>query len=56
MPVVINEIVFKATVADPAARGPERRAPADPRAVDGEALVALCVEEVLRILARQKDR
>jgi hypothetical protein len=56
MPVVINEIVFKATVADPAARGPERHAPADRRAVDSEALVAACVEEVLRILERQKDR
>lgn len=56
MPVVINEIVFKATVAEPAARGAERREPAAPRAVDGEALVAACVEEVLRILARQKER
>jgi uncharacterized protein DUF5908 len=56
MPVVINEIVFKATVADPAARGTERQEPPDRRAVDTEALVALCVEEVLRILERQKDR
>lgn len=56
MPIVINEIVVKATVADPAARGPERQLPAGRRAVDAEAHVTACVEEVLRILERRKDR
>jgi Family of unknown function (DUF5908) len=56
MPIVINELVFKATVAEPAARGTQPPAAPEGKSFDGEALVAACVEQVLRVLERQKER
>ena len=55
MPIVINEVVIKATVADPATTAAPSPATAD-RSMDNEALIAACVDEVLRILERQKER
>jgi hypothetical protein len=57
MPIIINEIVFKGTIAE--AGGPKAApSPAPPRVpqIDRETLIQLCVEEVLRILERQKER
>ncbi|HWR82076.1 MAG TPA: DUF5908 family protein [Candidatus Deferrimicrobium sp.] len=56
MPLVINELVFKGTVV-----GTERDA-GSPRAddrrptLDEKALIERCVEEVLTILKREKER
>jgi hypothetical protein len=56
MPVVINELVFKATIADSqidAKASPDSHQ-AEP--FDRKALVDICVEEVLNILERQRER
>jgi hypothetical protein len=55
MPIIINELVLKATVD---ARVPEpRQAPSTAApAEDRDALVAAIVEEVLRVLDRAKER
>jgi uncharacterized protein DUF5908 len=59
MPIIINEIVFKGTIAEANSQPPTPGVtpPREPEpAIDREALVQLCVEEVLRILERQKER
>lgn len=60
MPIIINELVVKATVdaAAPAAgAGNSASAAASrPAAEDREALVTAIVEEVLRVLDRMKER
>jgi hypothetical protein len=55
MPIVVNELVFKATVADPVVRAPRPAAEARP-SMDLETLVAACVEEVLRVLDARQER
>ena len=56
MPIVVNELVIKATITDAAgdpktSPEPGRRPPVDPKA-----LVEACVEEVLKILEQRKER
>jgi hypothetical protein len=53
MPVEIRELVIKATVE--AQRAPET-ASGDAREQDVEEIVTLCVEQVLEILRREKER
>jgi hypothetical protein len=56
MPIVINELVFKGTIGETA--GEEKRPPAaeSQAALDRQTLVEACVEEVLKMLERQKER
>ena len=56
MPVVINELVFKATIAD--SQIDSKPSPDSNRLeqLDKKALVDICVEEVLNILEREKER
>jgi hypothetical protein len=53
MPVEIRELVIKATVSAPR---PDETPTADATGGDTEDLVALCVEQVLEILRREKER
>ena len=53
MPVEIRELLIRATVAAPRpAEGPDAGAPEQ----DIEEIVAMCVEQVLEILRREKER
>lgn len=54
MPIIINEVVFRGEIAPN--DGARRPAPESRPPVNREALIQSCVEEVLRILARQKER
>jgi hypothetical protein len=56
MPIVINELIFKATIAD--SQLDEKLSPAldQTKRIDQKTLVDICVEEVLNILERQKER
>lgn len=68
MPIILNELVFTATIAlAAAAEGPAALRPASgrsPQPAGGlalgngelEALVQLCVDEVLAALEREKER
>lgn len=59
MPVIINELIIKATVeanAGPPARGAPASTGGQSSAADRDALVRAIVEEVMRILERQKER
>ena len=56
MPVVINEIVFKATVADSGREDAEARPGERLPAADREALIAGCVAEVMKLLERERER
>jgi hypothetical protein len=56
MPIVINEIVIKATVTDLTRAEPAPAAATAGAGMDDETLVAACVEEVLRVLDRRKER
>jgi hypothetical protein len=57
MPIIVNELVFRGTIAAPATTSGARAAPSERNpAIDREELVQTCVEEILRILARQKER
>lgn len=55
MPVIINELVFKGTITAPKQ---ETKHPAGKQKppIDQETLLELCVEEVLKVLERQKER
>ena len=53
MPVEIRELVIRAVV-DPSAGKAD--AASTPKDADREALIQACVEEVLRILRREKGR
>ncbi len=52
MPVEIRELVIRATVADTESSAGEQTG----ASADESALVAECVEQVLEILRRQKER
>ena len=54
MPIVINELVFKGAIAPESE--PKRPAQPAPPPVDQRELVQACVEEVMRILAREQER
>jgi uncharacterized protein DUF5908 len=54
MPVEIRELVIRATVGAP--RATEATTEAEPRERELEEIVALCVEQVLDILRREKER
>jgi hypothetical protein len=56
MPIVINELVFKGTIADPLPRDNERPSAPAQSAIDPEMLVQICVERVLEALKREKER
>jgi hypothetical protein len=53
MPVEIRELVIRATVS---AQRPEETPSADASGRDMEDLVSMCVEQVLEILRREKER
>jgi len=56
MPIIVNELVFKGTIAE--ATGNDRMSRTTDRQpkLDKKALVEACVEEVLKILEREKER
>ena len=58
MPVIINELVIRATVSEtPASPGNNNQSSAvTGNREDREALIKECVEQVLQILDRQKER
>lgn len=57
MPIMINEIVFKATITPSnEAPHPGARGQGDLNADEIKALVESCVMEILRILEREKER
>lgn len=57
MPIVINELVFKGRVQEPAGeRGPKAREEEARSPADFEDVVEACVEEVMRALRRRKER
>ena len=56
MTVLVNELVVKATIADPADNGKPSLASGRQEQIDRKEIVEACVEEVLRILERQKER
>ncbi|QEH43694.1 DUF5908 family protein [Chitinophaga sp. XS-30] len=62
MPIEVRELVIKARVEDPpqGASGSSGSAGTSPRAALSEwelqRIVALCAEEVMKILKRQKER
>ena len=56
MPIIINELVFKGTIAAPSSDQGERPSTQPRSAMDQEMLVQVCVEEVLKVLERQKER
>lgn len=57
MPVVVRELVIKAVVEEGAAAANSGGPAASMRAVqDQEQLIAACVEQVLEILEKSKDR
>ena len=53
MPVEIRELLIRATVAAPR---PAEAPDAGSQAQDVEEIVAICVEQVLEILRREKER
>lgn len=56
MPIVINELVFKGRVQEPAGeRGPKAREE-DRGPAEFEDVVEACVEAVMRALRRRKER
>jgi hypothetical protein len=56
MPVVINELVFRGEIAAAPRDGRESEDRRVHAPVDVEALVERCVEEVLRVLDRKRER
>ncbi|MFV1980224.1 MAG: DUF5908 family protein [Rhodothermia bacterium] len=54
MPIVINELVFKGEIAP--ARTPQQQARPQQRPVNKKELVEACVDEVMRLLEKQKER
>ncbi len=56
MPIVINELVIRATVGESGDGRPGAPAPRQAPPVDRKALVEACVEEVLRLLKEKKER
>ncbi len=56
MPIVISELVFKAEIATPSKRRLPDRGQASRSETDQRVLVEACVEEVMRILERKKER
>jgi hypothetical protein len=56
MPIIVNELVFRGTIAGPkrdesSSSSDDRQAPVDTRA-----LIEACVEEILKIVEREKER
>lgn len=57
MPVIIRELVIRATVSDqPAGKGKSASAAGGEKANDREMLVKEIVEQVLEIIEKQKER
>jgi hypothetical protein len=63
MPIEIRELVIRATIdadGSPSSRSPRtpggRRADDETAPLDVEAIVQECVRQVLRVLAREKER
>jgi hypothetical protein len=56
MPIVINEVVFKATLTSQSQRGADPGGASRQPALDKKALIEACVEEVLKILEKEKER
>jgi len=57
MPVIIRELVIRATVTDSQGKEEQSASSAPPlNNDDKESLVAACVQQVLEILEKKKDR
>jgi hypothetical protein len=56
MPIIVNELVFKGTITEAPKDGKTQPKPERQPAIDRQVLVELCVEEVLKILERRKER
>jgi Family of unknown function (DUF5908) len=56
MPIVVNELIFKGVIADLPSNGKLPTTSDRPRPIDQKALVEACVEEVLKILNRERER
>lgn len=58
MPVIINELVIRASVSETPANGGNANAPSANagNVEEREALIKECVEQVMEILERQKER
>ncbi len=56
MPIIVNELVFKGTIAEATGNDRMSQTPARQPKLDKKALVEACVEEVLKILEREKER
>jgi len=55
MPILVNELVVKATIAEPD-RAATSQASNQQDLIERKDIVEACVEEVLKILERQKER
>jgi hypothetical protein len=55
MPIEIRELIIRATVTGGEAGG-EEESEGGTDATDGSTIVAECVEQVLKVLERQKER
>jgi hypothetical protein len=55
MPIVIRELVIRARV-DSDSRENGAQAPVENNAIETERVISLCVEKVIKILERKKER
>lgn len=56
MPVIINELIIRATVNDNAAATSPGGSSPSQNSNDRESIIAQCVEQVLEILEKKKER
>jgi hypothetical protein len=57
MPVIINELIIRATVNDSAATSQSSGSSSSSQNTnDREAIIAQCVEQILEILEKKKER
>ena len=58
MPIEIRELIIRARVEDQPGTSPSTSPSASPRVSEGDIqkIVALCAEEVLKVLKKQKER
>jgi len=59
MPIIIRELIIRANVADNPAGGTQSSAPGNNAANnsnDRQAIISACVEQVLEILEKKKER
>ena len=56
MTVFVNELVVKATIADPAPNTPDSTSKQTQDRLNKNEIVEACITDVLKILERQKER